>query len=542
MNLPELDICVIEDDAAQRRLLLQQLARENLQVMEAATGNEGLQIVYKHRPRIVISDLGLPDINGLDICRQLRSDSSLDGLYVLMISAQHDPGCKSELLSAGADDFLLKPFDFEDLKARIRSGLRMSRMQERLQRAALVDGLTELWNHAHFRGQLDHEFARVRRYGGKLSLVMSDIDHFKSTNDTYGHEVGNEVLRRCARTLRAWVRETDLVARYGGEEFAVLCPETSLDDAALLAERLRRAIEEEVRVTERPELLVRMSLGVSEISDKRVHTSVDLVNICDQALYESKRAGRNRVTRCDRMNAGPTVVAPVRQQEVERMRRDMAALSLRSKETCMQSMVSLIQALEARDPYTATHSRHVALYTKWLAAAAAWPEYLCEVAENAALLHDLGTIGVPDHLLHKAESLSEAERAILRSAPQITCKILEPLQVFETEISIIHSLRERFDGQGTPDGLVGGAIPIGARLLAVAEAFDSLTCDRAYRVRRKPEEALEVLRSEAGKQFDPQFVELLSECMQRDAQAWQSQVEQAQRLLVEAPEMAAAGT
>lgn len=520
MVVTDLDICVIEDDESQLKLLLHQLAADNLRALGAGNGADGLQIVARQRPRIVLADIGLPDIDGIEICRRLRAEPALDGLYFIAISARTDSECKQALLEAGADDFLIKPFDWTDLRARIRSGMRLCRMYDRLQRAAQIDGLTELWNHTYFRAQLDSECARVRRYGGDVAMILGDIDHFKSINDTYGHEVGNDVLQQCGRTLRTWVRETDVVARYGGEEFAIICPNTSLDDATYLADRLRRAIEEEVRLAKRPELVVRMSLGVADMQCGNVHTSADLINICDQAMYESKRNGRNRVTRCDADHGNRTLVMPPGNREVDRLRRDVATLSLHSKETCIQSMLVLVQALELRDPYSAEHSRDVARFVRRLAEALNWPEYLREVVYNAGLLHDLGTMAISDAILHKTDRLSEAEWTRLREAPQITAQILEPLRLFEAEIAEIQALRENFDGSGAPHNLVGEEIPVGSRLLAVAEGFSALTCDRAYRRKHSIEDALELIRQDANRKFDPRFVELLVKCVEADPQFW----------------------
>jgi diguanylate cyclase (GGDEF)-like protein len=345
-------------------------------------------------------------------------------------------------------------------------------------------------------------------------------------NDTFGHEVGNRVLKLTARHLRATVREIDIVARYGGEEFAVICPETNVDDAAQLAERIRATFPQQVRLTEHPQLTVRASVGVATSEDPRVSSVSELINLCDQALYCSKHQGRDRVTRADELGDG-LVASQVRADEVDRLRKEVVALSLRSKDLCLQSVWALIQALEARDGYSAWHSRNVMLYTSWLVEAADWPPPLRAATANAAMLHDLGKIGIPDELLVKVRPVNPREAAVLRQVPLITCKILEPLRVFETEILIIRHLRERFDGSGYPDGLRGNSIPIGSRLLAVSEAFDSITCNRAHRLGRSAEEAIAIICEGAGRQFDPTFVRLLEDVVSADPQRWKEQIQRA---------------
>jgi len=520
------DICVIEDSAAERALLVRRLRRWGYTVVQAETGSEGLRIVYRDRPRVLISDVVLPDLNGVQLCRQIRADPTLDGTYIILTTAHDRPERKRRALNAGADDYMCKPYDLEELRARIRNGLRFSRLQERLRHAALTDPLTGLWNHSQFRTLLDREFLRTRRYGGTVALLMIDLDHFKAVNDTLGHEVGNQVLKRVAQHVKRAVRQTDIVARYGGEEFVVICPETAIDEAAQLAERLRRSLPEQVRLSEQPDLPIRASLGVASTEDPRVNSAADLVNLCDRALYHSKRCGRDRVTRSDQMTEDGWQPA-LGEDLVDRLRKEVVALSMRSKELCLQSVWALIQALEARDGYSAWHSRNVTLYTNWLVSAAGWPRPLRVVTANAAMLHDLGKIGVPDRLLFKREDLTPEEAAILREVPLITCRILEPLRVFETEILIIRHLRERYDGSGYPDGLKGNSIPIGSRLVAVAEAFDSITCNRAQRPGCTLDEAREILRRQSGRQFDPEFVRLLEHNLDTHRARWQRQVDRA---------------
>lgn len=526
MHSRSIDICVIEDDAQQRRLLVNQLMQWGHRVVEADSGESGLRSIYEHHPRIVICDIVLPDLSGIELCERVRADAALDNLHLLLLTAHDDHARRASAFAAGADDYLRKPYDADQLQARIRTGLRLHRLQERLQHAAITDGLTGLWNHSHFRNSVEREYLRVRRYGGRVALLMIDLDHFKAVNDTYGHEAGNRVLKLTARHLERNVRETDLLARYGGEEFAVICPETSLDEATQLAERIRKTLPQTVRLPEHPQLVVRTSCGVATSEDPRVQSAQELVNLADQALYCSKRGGRNRVTACTG-SLNLAQMPELHADEMDRLRKENVALSMQTKELCLQSVWALIQALEARDGYSAWHSRNVTLYTKWLVDEAAWPRPLRVATTNAAMLHDLGKIGVPDSMLLKPRPMDAHEAALMRQVPLITCRILEPLRVFETEILIIRHLRERFDGTGFPEGLGEQNIPIGSRLLAVAEAFDSITCNRAYRMGRSKDEALSILRADAGVQFDPEFVDLIERCVRKNQARWQNQIEKA---------------
>jgi diguanylate cyclase (GGDEF)-like protein len=527
MRQEPVDVCIIEDDPQQRALLFQRLLHGHFSVVEAEDAESGLTLIRQHRPRVVIADLMLPGRNGIDLCRQMRGDPLLDGIYLIVVTTCRDHGLKNEALNAGADDFLHKPYDAEELSARLRNGLRINRLQERLRRAALTDGLTGLWNHAQFRDLADREFARTRRYGGTAALLMLDLDHFKAVNDTYGHEIGNLVLEATARHLVTMVRDTDVVARYGGEEFAVICPETNLDDAAHLAERIRQTIPQHVQVASHPQLRVTASIGVSATHDPRVNSVRDLVDLADQALYVGKRGGRDQVVRSDALADQPPL-AHVEHSEVERLQKQVVSLSMQAKELCLQSVWALVQALEARDRFTAWHSRNTTFYAVALAEALGLPRTLCDAVANAAMLHDLGKIGIRDEVLQSTAVLTPEQAAAMRQVPLMTCKILEPLKVFETETLIIRHLRERYDGTGYPFGLVGRAIPIGSRVLAVAETFDALTSERPHRPSLALDAAQAVIVAEADRQFDPQITGLLARVVAEQRDQWQVRIARAQ--------------
>ena len=527
MTADAIDICIIQDDPNQLALMVRQLERHHFRVASSGTAEDGLRLIRQHHPSVVISDLVLPDFDGIELCRRLRADQSLDGIYIIVVTACNDRETKHTALSIGADDYLIKPYDAAELIARLRNGFRVTRLQERLRRAALIDGLTGLWNHTQFRQLGEQEFARVRRYGGVASLLLLDLDLFKAINDTYGHEAGNHVLKATASHLLSMVRDTDVVARYGGEEFAVICPETEMDAAAALAERIRQTLRRDVAFPQGLRSVVTASIGVASTSLADVVSVRDWVNLADQALYAAKRSGRDRVCRADQI--GPlTQVLSDDGRAVDRLEKQVIALNWQTRELCLQSVWALVQALEARDCYTAWHSRNTRFYVTCLAERAGWPESLRTAVGTAAMLHDLGKIGISDSILLKPGPLNDDEAQVMRGVASLTCQILEPLRIFETETSIIRHLRERYDGTGYPDHLRGADIPIGSRLLAVAETFDALTSERPHRQRRSLDEAVAEIRKGAGGQFDPEFVEILVKTLADQRGRWQAQIDRTQ--------------
>ncbi len=519
MRRHEIDICVIDDDPAQCALLRARFLREQYSVVTATSGEDGFSLVTQHLPRVVLCDLMLPGLDGVELARRLRADAALDGVYLVLVTAIDSPEQKLRALLAGADDYITKPYNVVELVARVRNGMRICRLQERLSNAAMTDGLTDLANHTYFRSLLEVEFSRTRRYGGSTSLLMIDLDHFKAVNDNFGHEAGNEVLRATARHVSAVVRDMDLVARYGGEEFAVILPQTDEAAAAHLAERIRETTPHAVTIPDAARSGVTLSIGVASSSDTRVGSVVDLINLADTALYASKRFGRNRVTLATELSEQAD--GALLYHDVDQLRKQVVSLSMHAKEVCLQSIWALVQALETRDSYTAKHSHNVRFVVDRVSERARWNPALRETTSNAAMLHDLGKIGVPDRVLLKPGPLSPDEAAVMRHVPLLTCKILEPLRIFETEIQIIRHIRERFDGTGFPDGLAAAAIPLGARLIAIAEAFVAMTSGRRYRATLGFDEALAEIVRQSRAQFDPALVECFEATLSIESARWQ---------------------
>ncbi|HVT83374.1 MAG TPA: diguanylate cyclase, partial [Phycisphaerae bacterium] len=197
-------------------------------------------------------------------------------------------------LELGATDYITKPFDPAELKARIRATLRTKTLLDLLSRKAMIDGLTGLWNRTYLDARLSSELAASRRAGSPLACIMADVDRFKSINDTYGHSFGDEVLRAVAHAIGVNCRAEDVVCRYGGEEFSILLPNTNLEAAAEVAERLRRAVESLELVHNNARVPVTCSFGVAHPAS---HVPPSIVELADQALYKAKHAGRNRVER-----------------------------------------------------------------------------------------------------------------------------------------------------------------------------------------------------------------------------------------------------
>jgi len=295
-------IAIVDDDAAIRRLVRLYLKRAGFATFECTTGEEAREQLNAEPWDLVILDRRLPDLDGVVLAQELKANADFRTRYIIMLTGEDEQEDKVEGLELGADDYITKPFQYPELLARIRAGKRIVDLQKelletnkRLELLSITDGLTKLHNHRYFQDELARAFEESQRYQRPLSLAMIDIDFFKKVNDTHGHAVGDDVLKRAAALYRDSVRSTDLVARYGGEEFAVMMPETSLVDAEAFAEKIRNLVETTPLDTQIGPLPITVSIGVASVPHTRIHSAKELIIAADKALYRAKKAGRNQV-------------------------------------------------------------------------------------------------------------------------------------------------------------------------------------------------------------------------------------------------------
>jgi diguanylate cyclase (GGDEF)-like protein len=296
-------ILIAEDDAVSRRILEAKLVKWGYDVTIARDGHEAARaLAAPEGPRLAILDWMMPGRDGVDICREVRQRGPEPYTYLILLTAQAREEDLVRGMDAGADDYIVKPFKSNELRVRLRAGRRIIDLQqeliaarEALRTKAAHDPLTGLWNHGEILRQLGLELERARRAGQRVGVIMIDVDHFKSVNDSFGHLAGDAVLRAVADVMPTLMRAYDSVGRYGGDEFLVVMPDCSVERAETFAERLRAGVGTNPMDTSEGLIPVSMSLGAAV---SRVGAEADvrsLVQAADQALYEAKHAGRNRV-------------------------------------------------------------------------------------------------------------------------------------------------------------------------------------------------------------------------------------------------------
>jgi two-component system, cell cycle response regulator len=299
-----MQVLLVEDSAVYRQLIGGHLKSWGFEVVMAETGAEASQILEQPRaPKLVLLDWVLPDVEGIDLCQRIRTaGSSGHYVYIMLLTGKEARQDMLDALQAGADDYLKKPFDEAELKARLLVGKRILDLQEELvaaresmREAATRDFLTGLLNRAEIFNLLERELERSRREHKPLSVILADIDHFKKVNDTEGHLFGDETLREIARRLQSKLRPYDGVGRYGGEEFLLVLPSCDYEGAIQRANQLRETIAATRVVSGDVEKVITMSMGVAVSECLGVGEVENLLKRADTALYAAKNKGRNRV-------------------------------------------------------------------------------------------------------------------------------------------------------------------------------------------------------------------------------------------------------
>lgn len=391
------------------------------------------------------------------------------------------------------------------LLAMCEIGVLQARLQKRnrslravnalLEKLAITDSLTNLPNHRALVEKLDEILARAPVTNATCAVIFIDIDYFKAINDCYGHPVGDKVLCQLGGLIATNLRVIDYVGRWGGEEFVVIAPGMEPAQAFQMAERIR-VMAEQYRFAGAKEVHLTCSLGVAAYPQDATERK-SLIMSADRAMYTAKRLGRNQT----RAAHESLVLAMGMLEQVPETTETAETLAV---------VEALIAALEERDPLTGEHMRRVAALSLKLALMMGLSRSEAYIVSIGGLLHDLGKVAMPDTVLFKRGKLSPAEVEYIARHPRAGADILAPVPSLQSVAAIVRSHHEWMDGSGYPDGLRGEEIPLGARIVSVADAYDAIISNRVYRQGRASTEALQELRQGIERQFDPRVVNALS--------------------------------
>jgi len=367
---------------------------------------------------------------------------------------------------------------------------------------ATIDGLTDIYNHRYFQERLSGEIKRAERYNRELTLMIIDIDNFTRFNTVNGHNLGDVALKQIAGLIKQTVRDTDIVARYAGEEFAVIFPETSEEKALLMGERISIIISTH-RFDTKHNIAIPITVGIGIASYPKCGTrSQELIESAYEALKEAKQLGNGQIVMYDK---------PGKQTKVKPLKENAE-----TDDMLLSAVFSLAKAVDARDRYTRRHSEFVARYSAALGKSIGLGERDVTNISIAGLLHDVGKIGVPDSVLNKRGTLTDAEWTYIDRHPVLGADIVRHLKGLSNIVKIILHHHERFDGTGYPDRMKGEEIPLMARILAVVDSYHAMISSRPYRKGLSHDEAISELMRCRGTQFDPNLVDKFVELLENE--------------------------
>lgn len=481
-----------------------------IHLLRSVTLKEAFTTIAADHIELIFLDHVLPDGDSFDFMRMM-TEKKLQ-IPVVVITGQGDEMIASQIIQAGAYDYINK--DHLNLPSVIRivkNAMEKFHLKKEMQKAfekitemATRDELTGLNNRRLLQECLQREMLRTERFGSDLSCLMIDLDHFKQINDTFGHIFGDQVLKEFAADLKELVRSTDLTFRYGGEEFAILLPETHLYGCIQIAEKIRSHFEKKIYRCKDDAVTITVSIGAASAVHHQTNEGQTLLSLADKALYAAKANGRNQVQIYKTPEQSTTGSSGV---PIQYVKEKIQLLLEKTRKSAIASIERLVTDRSQLGYQTET--QRVVQCLELLAQKLKFPIAIVDTLKQAARLHDYLQIILMESLLYKQTPLSDAEKAEIEDHPHAIAEMVSLFDFFSDVRQILQYHHEHYDGSGYPEGLSGDQIPIGARLLAVVNAFVAMTSQKSYRTRMPDNQVVEELVHGAKTQFDPVMVALV---------------------------------
>lgn len=369
------------------------------------------------------------------------------------------------------------------------------------------DDLTGIFNKRYIDQFVESELKKARRYNTPVTALLVGVDSLKNINETYGYDIGNKILIEFSYLIQNAIREVDVVARYSGDEFYVLLPETDIKAAVKVAERIQKDIHNTIFADGRPTHNPTASIGVAEFQHG-YRTPEEWTTALRKALIEAKHSGKDQIKTVEDAEAGEVLKISEDAQLIIELQNKIHILTEDTKKTYFKGVVSLIEGNPFYKKYLVPHSERVAFYAEKLASKLKMQPEEISAIRRGGLLHDVGKVAIDKRILLKAQQLNESEFNLVKRHPVIGIQLIGHSLFWKNELTMILHHHEWFNGSGYPDGLNGNHIPLGARILNIAEAWDTMTTDQPYRPAITLDKAIQEIKQNSGRQFDPELASM----------------------------------
>lgn len=513
------DILIIDDNPDRFEIFSRQLASGGYNVRLAAGIQKGFDVLFREKIDCILLNWQMPQTSVIEAIERIKSDAVLKFIPVVLLAGAEQERNIIVGLNAGAEDYVSPSGSFELVIARIRAVLERKHLQgaviqadktiAQLKEESVKDSLTGLYNHKYFHEVLDVEISRAKRARYNICCCMVDIDCYKQINDNYGHSFGDFILKELSIQMKGCFRQADILVRYGGDEFAVLLADTDYAGAFSAAERFRGQIEAHNFEYLGIKIKLTVSIGISSFFEDELFDKDKFVSFADRALYEAKIRGRNNIVVYREFAAEIFLNAP----SLLQMEKRIYSVAEYTKKKYIDSLKILISSWERKRHWTRGHSLSVFKYARLITNETNLPKNEIEVIENAAMLHDLGKLLINEDILFR-DKLTQKESEIVKRHPALAVSLLSISGFMKKELPIILYHHECFDGKGYPTGLKGRCIPLGARIIAVADTYENIHSRRLSR-QTAIRGIIDELVDKAGTHFDPEIVEMFLKALHK---------------------------
>lgn len=511
----KINILIVDDDVNLCANLKDILSEHGYYVASFNSVAQARKELRQKGYNLIITDLKLPDGLGLELFKETKKIDKDIQIIVLTGFASLESSIAA--LNEGAFAYIQKPINTDELEITIKRAIKVQQLSiankelvSILKEKSLKDPLTGVYNYRYIRERMDSEFKRAKRYLFPLSMIMLDLDYFKSINDIYGHQYGDHILNKVAAFLKTSVRGNDIVARYGGDEFLILMPDTDKNGVIEFSKDLLAKFNKHIFDPKFRKLKITISLGIATYPDLGINSESNLLNSVDEALREAKMLGRNRASIYRKLtsNKRELLITNNNERSITKLKETLKNIEHRINQNLLESILTFIRLIEIKDYYLSENVEGMVKVCLKVGKKLNLNETEIENLRYAAILHDLGKVSISNKILHKKTKLTKKEYKVIKAHPLIAASMIKGLYLFNSVVPVVLNHHVRFDGSEHGPELKGAQIPIGARIIAIVETYQALVSERPYRKAYRREEAIRIIEEGAGSYFDPKIVRI----------------------------------